>query len=152
MHTNIITIKQLDQEIKQMDLLTQAPHPNTGWIRTFRKALGMTIKQCAERLGVSSSRITKIESAELEGAITVKTLKSVAKIFNCTFVYAFIPKTSLESLVKQRARAIATEHIKRTMHTMDLEAQHIEKEWLEVQISDLSYEILKKSWKHLWEE
>ena len=111
----------------------------------------MTIKQLAKRLGVNPSRVVKIEMSETEGAVTLRTLQSVAEAFDCRLVYHFIPKTSLENIVKGQARKKAEEHIKRTSHTMDLEAQSVEKNWLEDQTQDLTNELLRKSWKHLWE-
>ena len=126
--------------------------PKQGWVRTIRKALGMTIRQLAKRLGVDPSRVVKIETSETEGAVTLRTLQSVAEAFDCTLVYSFIPKTSLEEMVKGRAKKVATDQIKKTAHTMDLEAQSVENSWLEEQKKDLTDELLRKSWKHLWEE
>ena len=46
---------------------------------------------------------------------------------------------------------MASEQIKRTAHTMDLESQGVDKAWLEEQKKDLMDELLRKSWRHLWE-
>lgn len=55
-------------------------------------------------------------------------------------------------MVKGQARRVAAEQIKRTSHTMYLEAQSVEKRWLEDQKKDLTDELLIKNWKHLWGE
>lgn len=152
MKDSLITLKQLDRQL--LLLKKQGAHlvPKQGWVRTLRKALGMTIKQLAKRLGVDPSRVVKIETSETEGAITLRTLQSVADAFDCTLVYSFIPKTSFEEMVKGQAKKVAGDQIKRIAHTMDLEAQSVEKNWLEEQEKDLTEELLRKSWKHLWEE
>lgn len=152
MENNLITLRQLDRQLLRLKEQGGYLAPKQGWVRTIRKALGMTIKQLAKRLGVDPSRVVKIETSETERAITLRTLQSVAEAFNCTLVYSFIPKTSLEEMVKERANNSAISQIKRIAHTMDLEAQSVEKNWLEEQTKDLTDELLRKSWKHLWEE
>ncbi|KJY13704.1 DNA-binding protein [Coxiella burnetii] len=136
-----------------MALKEQGIHltPKQGWVRTLRKALGLTIKQLAKRLSVDPSRAVKIETSEVKGAVTLRTLQSVAEALNCTFVYSFVPKTSLEDTVRNQARKVAKAQMERTAHTMELENQAIEKKWFEEQVEDLTDELLRKSWKHFWE-
>ncbi|ATN86899.1 mobile mystery protein A [Coxiella burnetii] len=152
MKDSLITLKQLDQRL--LALKEQGIHltPKQGWVRTLRKALGLTIKQLAKRLSVDPSRVVKIETSEVKGAVTLRTLQSVAEALNCTFVYSFVPKTSLEDTVRNQARKVAKAQMERTAHTMELENQAIEKKWFEEQVEDLTDELLRKSWKHLWEE
>ena len=126
--------------------------PKQGWVRTIRKAIGMTIKQLASQLQVGLSRVVKIESSKPEGAITLKTLESVAEKMNCKLVYAFLPNTSLEQMIEQKARELAIQQVKRTSHTMDLEDQSVDVDWKKEQVEELSHELLRQSWKHLWEE
>lgn len=152
MKDSLIILKQLDRQLLALKGQGATVPPKEGWVRTIRKALGMTLKQLAKRLDVVSSRVVKIEIAEVEGAITLHSLKSVAESLGCTFVYSFIPKSSLEAMVKDQAQKIALEQIKRTSHTMNLEAQGVDEAWLKEQQKDLVDELLRKSWKHLWEE
>ena len=97
--------------------------PKGGWIRTIRKALGLTIKQLAKRLDLSTARIVQMEVSEQSNAATLKTLKLAAEAMDCVFVYRLLPKTSLENTVRQQAKKIATAQIARIAHTMDLEGQ-----------------------------
>ncbi|MCW5588366.1 MAG: mobile mystery protein A [Legionellales bacterium] len=152
MKKGLVTLKQLDQQFAHYNENIALSTPKQGWVRTLRKALGLTIKQLAKRLHVDPSRIVKIETTEIEGAITLRTLKTVAESLNCQFVYCFIPNNSLESQVRTRARELALEKLKRTSHTMDLEAQSISQEWFEQQVKDLTEELLQHSWRYLWEE
>lgn len=153
MKNDLITLKQLDRQL--LSLKEQGAAyllPKQGWVRTLRKALGMTIKQLAKRLGVDPSRVVKIETSEIEEGITLRSLQSVAKALDCRLVYSFIPESSLEEMVKRQARKIAIEQVNRASHNMDLEAQSVEKDWIEDQVKDLMDELLHKSWKHLWED
>ncbi|MCH9643551.1 MAG: mobile mystery protein A, partial [Gammaproteobacteria bacterium] len=149
---NLLILKQLDQDLTAVkETLVQSP-PKQGWVRTLRKALGMTIKQLARRLDVDPSRVVKIETSEIKGGITLRTLHSVARAFNCIFVYRFIPQTSFEEIIKQQAKTIASRRVQRTAETMDLEAQSVDQKWLEEQIRLAADELLRESWKHLWDE
>lgn len=146
-----IVLKQLD---RSLSLLRKEPFiiPKQGWIRTIRKAIGMTIKQLAKRLHVAPSRVVRIESSESEGAVTLKTLKMAAEALNCRLIYTFVPDTTFQKMVENQAKKIAMQQIKKTSHTMDLEGQSVRSGWKKEQLEDLSQELLRKSWKHLWEE
>lgn len=147
-----MTLKQLDQQLLTLKANHAEAAPPDGWVRSIRKALGMTVKQLAKRLHVDPSRVVKIETSELEGAVTLRTMHQVAEQLHCHFAYQFIPQTSLEGYVKNRAKELAEAAIKRTAHTMDLESQSVEKKWLEEQINEMSQSLLQKSWRHLWEK
>ena len=63
--------------------------PAEGWIRTARKALGMSAAQLARRLGKTRALVSNTEKAELDGGVTLRTMQSIAEAANCRFVYAF---------------------------------------------------------------
>jgi predicted DNA-binding mobile mystery protein A len=79
----------------------------------------------AERLGVSSSAVNKLEHAELHGGITVSKLAEVAGALDCTLVYALVPNSTLEQTVSTQARTVATQILGYAARTMALEAQDI---------------------------
>lgn len=147
-----LILRQLDDQLLPMREKGALIVPKQGWVRTIRKAIGMTIKQLANRLQVDPSRVVKIETSEPEGAVTLRTLESVAEKLNCKFVYAFVPNVSLEKMVAQKAKELAIHQVKRTSHTMDLEDQSVGTDWKKEQVEELSRELLRQSWKHLWEE
>ena len=132
MKDDLLVIRQLDRHFFAI-AESGIDVPREGWVRTIRKALGMTIKQLAKRLGVVPSRVVKIEVSEIEDAITLRTLRMVAEQLDCTLVYALVPKSNLENTIKRRAQEIINQQIKRTAHTMDLEAQSVNQEWLNMQ-------------------
>jgi len=152
MTSAMVTLKQLDKQVLPLKKYELQTVPKQGWARTIRKALGMTIKQLGRRLSLSPSRITQIERSELEGTVTLKVLRMMANAFGCILVYHFVPKTSFEQIVKQKARDKVIAQLNRTAHTMDLEAQSVDKAWIEEQVNDLIDELLNQPWKNVWEE
>lgn len=152
MKNKFLSIKQLDQQLLVLKNNGAMNMPLEGWVRSVRKALGMTIKQLAKRLDVNTSRVVKIEMSEPEGAVTLRTMQEVAEQLGCVFTYQFLPKTSLEELVKQRALSIASASVQRTAHSMELESQAVEKKWSNEQMKEMSDELLQKSWRYLWED
>ena len=147
-----VTLKQLDQQLLPLKEHGALLIPKQGWVRTIRKALGMTIKQLAKRLQVTPSRVVKIEMSEHDGAVTLHTMQTVAEAMDCVFVYQFLPRSGLEAMLRERAKTIAAQQLNRTAHTMDLEAQAVQPDWLRSQTRDVESALLSKSWKHLWED
>lgn len=146
-----LALKQLDRQFKAWSVLNVAI-PKQGWVRTLRKALGMTGQQLANRLGVTRSRVVRLEEDEPRGAVTLKTLNEVAEALNCHLVYCFVPKDSLQNILRTQASKIAHQRMKRVTHTMQLENQSLGIEEQEELETELVEELLKKSLKHLWEE
>jgi len=111
--------------------------PVKGWIRAIREALGMTGKQLAHRLKVSQPRIPRLEQDELAGSVTIKTMQQAAEALDCTFVYALVPRTSLEDTLRGQARMVAQDRIERVAHSMLLEAQSLSAEEQQNRLSRL---------------
>jgi predicted DNA-binding mobile mystery protein A len=97
--------------------------PAGGWLKAVREALGLTVRQLAARLGASPSRVPAIEKAELSGATSIKTLRGAAAAMDCVFVYAIVPRTSLETTVEDQAGRKADADLAHLHHTMQLEQQ-----------------------------
>jgi predicted DNA-binding mobile mystery protein A len=129
--------KRLDARLAQLnDEHKRLLVPPKGWIRAIRDALGMSGVQLAKRLKVSPQTVEAMEKSEAAGTIQLNTLKRAAEALDCTLVYALIPRTSLESTVKNRARQIANAALARVSHTMKLEDQDTGDEDLEARIED----------------
>lgn len=152
MNKHQLVIKQLDKQLQPWRQIKQWFQPKHGWIYTLRKALGMTTKQLAKELGVSRSRVVRIESDELKGALTIQTLSTVAISLNCDFIYALVPKKPLREIVDDQAQKIATLQIKRVSNNMLLENQTLSTNQNKSQIKELREILLTKSPKKLWDE
>lgn len=155
MNLHEMLLKQLDLGLEcWRQANQQAPRPQNGWIRTIRKALGMTIIQLANRLDLDPSRIVKIETAEPMDGVTFKTMREVAETLECEFVYALVPKKSLKFILLAKARNIVKKRMKRVSHSMALEDQSVSKEYQEEQMKDLIKMLLSKprTLSSLWDE
>jgi predicted DNA-binding mobile mystery protein A len=145
-----IARQQLDKTLNQFHPIKIIQTPLKGWIRAVREALGMTGKQLAQRLNVSQPRIPKLEQDELSGALTLKTMRQVAEGLECVFVYALVPRTSLEDTVRAQARKVAAERMQRVSHTMLLEAQGLSEEEQQASIKAAVEELVREMPKELW--
>jgi predicted DNA-binding mobile mystery protein A len=125
--------------------------PFKGWIRTLREALGMSGRQLAERIQVEPSRITEMEKAETHGNITLKSLRRAAEAMGCEVVYAFVPKTSLETSMRQQAEKAAKRKLDSVAHTMRMEDQGLSEKENARQVSKLAEEWAENPPRWLWD-
>jgi predicted DNA-binding mobile mystery protein A len=112
----------------------------------------MSGKQLGERLGVSQPRVVKMEKDELSGALTLKSMRQAAEAMDCVFVYAVVPRTSLDETIRQQAIKVAGKSLSRTSHTMLLEDQMVsideQQKMLEDKVEDLTRDIPSDFWSN----
>ncbi|WP_221214428.1 mobile mystery protein A [Sphingobium fontiphilum] len=151
MDNTALARKSLD---RRFALLREADFamPPRGWLRAIREALGMTVRQLASRMGAAPSRITALEKAEVTGSTTLKSLRAAAEAMDCTLVYALVPTSSLEDMVKERARLRAEEELRRVHHTMTLENQALTRDDLADERQRLIDNMLAGSLRGLWDD
>lgn len=147
----LIARQQLDKTLSGYATAKQTPAPVKGWVRAIREALGMSGKQLASRLQVSQPRIPRLEQDELTGAVSLKTMRQAAEAMDCIFVYAIIPRTSLEETVREQARKVATVRIQRAAHSMLLEAQSLSVTEQRLSLEAAVEELVREMPKELWE-
>lgn len=147
----LIARQQLDKTLSGYATAKQTPTPVKGWVRAIREALGMSGKQLARRLQVSQPRIPRLEHDELTGAVSLKTMRQAAEAMDCIFVYAIIPRTSLEETVREQARKVATVRILRAAHSMLLEAQSLSATEQRLSLEAAVEELVREMPKELWE-
>jgi len=147
----LLARKNIDRRLSSLnrESLTIPPF---GWVRAIREALGMTPQKLGERMGVSRPRVNTIEKAEVSGATTIKTMREAAEAMGCTFVYAIVPTTTLDDLVRQQAARKADAELAHLHHTMRLENQALTKPDLEMERERLISELLSGSPRRLWGE
>jgi predicted DNA-binding mobile mystery protein A len=116
----------LDERLKELGPISRFAPPVKGWIRAIREALGMTAQQLASRLGVKQPTLHRLEQSEVKGSIELATLRRVADALDCTLVYAFVPKRSLEETVRARARNFIRRRLAPVEHSMLLEDQKVQ--------------------------
>ncbi len=138
---------QLNKQFDGIKGVLKFDRPLLGWIKTLRNALGMTSVQLAKRMKISQARVSSIESAEIEGSLTLNTMNEAAKAFNCKFVYFLIPENNLDDIIKAQAIKVAIKNNK--SHSMGLENQSVEqeREFIEAEADALIFEESNKIWE-----
>lgn len=144
--------EQLEKTLRKFAPLMDSPPPAKGWIRAIRDALGMNGRQLADRLGDHRSRTMQIEQQEVNGSLTLKTVRRVADALDCVFVYCLVPRTDLEETVRNQAKQIALERLARASHTMKLENQALGKEENRKILHRMIEEIMYELPTNLWDE
>lgn len=143
--------QQIDSKLMQIKELRQLK-AEPGWIKLIREALGMTTTQLGKRAGIDQSRITRLEKAETEGDLKLSSLKKMAEGLDMQFVYAFVPKTSLENMVQEQAMKIALKRMQKVSHTMKLEDQELSETEKVKALEDLVQKILIEEPKDFWDQ
>jgi predicted DNA-binding mobile mystery protein A len=152
MRNNKLQFQQLNEKLAQLTVLQHVNVPPIGWIKAIRNGIGMSMEQLGKKLSITKQGVMDIEKREKEGAVTIKSMKEIAKAMNMQFVYGFVPNAgSLEQMIETRALEIATKIVKRTSTTMKLEDQANSKERIENAIKERASEIINKTPKILWD-
>lgn len=147
-----LRIQQLDKKLAPYEAVLQSSTPMRGWIYTIRTSLNMTLRQLGKQLGISAQGARDIEQREVSGAVSLKALREVGEVLDMQLVYGFVPKgESVQAMVEARARVLATKIVRRTHHTMQLEAQGNSQERLEAAIEELTDELLREMNKAIWD-
>jgi predicted DNA-binding mobile mystery protein A len=144
--------EQYQSKLNQLIDINTVIRPKEGWVRTLRKALGMSSPQLAKRLDMSKSQASQMERMEAEDRITLKQLRRVANSLDCDLVYALVPRKPIDSMLHDRARQKAQKLVAKTDVQMKLEAQQLSNEQLEVQIEMETERLLREMPRNLWED
>ena len=144
--------EQLDATLGHFEPLKTLVPPGKGWIRAIRDAIGMTGEQLAKRLNINKQRVSRIEHDEKLGKVKIETLRNVAEAMDCVFVYAFVPRDSLDQTVKEQAKEIAKKRMARSNQMMRLEKQELSEAEKVKAMQTLIDEIVETMPKSLWDE
>jgi predicted DNA-binding mobile mystery protein A len=140
----------LDKVDQAFKLFSTFVLPAEGWLKTVRKALGMTGSQLAKRLKVTKARISRAEHDEPLGQVTLKSMQAMAEAMGCRFVYAIVPDKPVEQILKQRALVKAREKVKAASVQMALEGQALDEEQLAYEIERVAVEMVAERPADLW--
>ena len=144
-----LTRKQLDRKLKPLHLLRRLEAPSGGWIRAIRMSLGLSGVSFARRLGVTPASVADLERSESSGSVSLNSLRKAAAAMDCDLVYAIVPRSTLEDILKKRAGEKARALLGYVGHSMTLEAQAVEPAQARQQIATLAKNLLNNP-KVLW--
>jgi predicted DNA-binding mobile mystery protein A len=147
-----LQLQQLDSKMLGFASLKQVVMPPTGWIKSIRTAIGMSMQQLGNKLNVSKQGVMDMEKREKDGSITIKSLREIARAMDMQLVYGFVPHDgSLDALIEKRATELATQIVMRTANTMKLEDQANSKKRIETAIRERATAIKNEMPKILWD-
>lgn len=136
-------MNQVERRLKKLRQSFKDTTIRQGWVRYMRQALGMTLNKLAKRSGLSIGTVAQVERSETVGTVTINTLKKMAKALECEFVYAFVPKDDLDTILKKAAIKKAAQVLSTADVHMGLEDQQVEQS-LEERIHRLADELIEK--------
>lgn len=147
-----LQLQHLNDRMEKFSILSQVALPPNGWIKAIRTTLGMSLQQLGNKLSITRQSAQDIERREKDGSISLKALKETAAAMDMQLVYGFVPKDgTLEKLIENKAKELATQIVLRTSNTMKLEDQENSKKRIEKAIEERTAEIVNQMPKILWE-
>jgi len=116
----------MDEQLVPLRAMSVVSMPPRGWIRAYRDAVGMTAAQLGSRMGISRAAVSQLEQSEVEGTVSVASLRRAAEAMDATAHCVLVPNSSLEDTVVRRARQVAEKDLAAVDHSMRLEDQAVE--------------------------
>jgi predicted DNA-binding mobile mystery protein A len=146
-----LLVDQLSARLKDLDRPELREPPAKGWIRSLRESLSMSAGQLAKRVGAAQPNITKWEQRELDGTITLKSLRRIAAALQCNLVYALVPQKPIDQILADRAQQIAATALQQVNRTMQLEDQATSAAQRTRQAQKLVRCLLEETPQRLWD-
>ena len=144
--------QQYQHKFDENLMIKNIRRPKEGWIRTLRKALGMSSPQLARILGLGKAQVSQMERMEIDDRITLKQLRRVAEELDCELVYALVPRTSIQEMIRERADFKAKKIIEAANQHMILESQQLNERSLNEQLNLETNRLIQDMPRDLWEE
>jgi predicted DNA-binding mobile mystery protein A len=126
--------------------------PPEGWLRTVRKALGMSGAQLARKMGVTRARVAQAEHAELSGGATLKSMQAAAEAMGCRFVYAVVPDKRIEDVIVAQARKKAMALVGTASTHMALEDQALPNDKIAQEVERLTRDLAREMPPDFWSD
>jgi predicted DNA-binding mobile mystery protein A len=147
-----LILEHVDAKISHLKEVEDMVIPTAGWIYSIRQALGMSMRQLGNRMGITPQSVKEIEEREKSGTITLKVLRQFGQALNLKLVYGLIPSDgSLEKIIERRAWELATEIVNRTSASMKLEDQENKPDRLKKAVKEKADELRLQMPKYLWD-
>jgi predicted DNA-binding mobile mystery protein A len=131
---------------------------SSQWIKNLRWGFGMSFRQLGKKLGITAASASELETREIEGTVTLNSLRQAANAFDMDLFYMFVPRSEnlasthpLEDMVRKRAVSVARQIVERASTTMILEEQGTSEERFEEEVLELAGKIEKEMPRYLWD-
>ncbi len=124
-----------------------------GWLRQCREALFMSTGEAAQRMGVSRSAYSKLESAEEQGTISLNKLSKAAEALDAELIIAIRPKKRMlfSQIIWQKLLPSSVNH-----HWVKSRPEHVRSQALlaivKKQMQDPEFRALQKWTERKWQK
>ncbi|HEX4431826.1 MAG TPA: mobile mystery protein A [Frankiaceae bacterium] len=115
--------RALDRRLDVLPPAASLQPPHDGWVRAIRDALGMSLADLGQRMGIAAQSVAALEAAERSGGIKLDSLRRAADALDCDLAYVLLPRHSLEATVRKAAVAVVEREAAAVQQTMRLEDQ-----------------------------
>jgi predicted DNA-binding mobile mystery protein A len=147
-----LILEQIDRKIILLKKVEDLIIPATGWVYAIRQALGMSLRQTGNKMGITPQSVKEIEEREKNGTVSLNVLRQFGNSLNLKLVYGFIPEQeSLDQMIESRASDLAKEIVSRTSVSMILEDQENNPKRIQKAITEKTNEIRLEMPKYLWD-
>jgi predicted DNA-binding mobile mystery protein A len=147
-----LLVEQLDNKLNVFHKVEQVLVPPAGWLKTIRTTLSMTLEQFGSRLKTTKQAAKRLEDREVNGTITLNSLREAGKALEMKLVYGFVPNDgTIDNLITKKAEKLAQIIVLRTNQNMRLENQGIDQKKINDAISELAQELKREMKKSLWD-
>jgi predicted DNA-binding mobile mystery protein A len=148
----VVTRQYKDQVDRVASDLKRVAMPKEGWIKTIRKALGLSGAQLARKMGKTRAAISNMEKAELSGGVTLAAMQQIAESLDCRFVYAIVPSGQVEDIIAKQAQKKAEALVNTANYQMALEAQSLDKDKIVYEVERLKQSFIRDLPADFWND
>ena len=142
--------KQITNKINGLYDFKKSAEGVGSWVKYIRNAYGMTVRQLAQRSGISKSVISQTEKGEENDQVTLRSPRQAAQALNCDLVDALVPREPISEAIHRQAEKKARKILAESHLQMELEDQALDTCNLQIQLEELIEEV-KKS-RQLWDD
>ncbi len=147
-----LVIEQVDKKLHAFDMLREVQRPSDGWVHAIRSGMKMSLRQLGDRLHITAQSVKELEAREKQGTVSLDALEKAARAMNMRLVYGFVPEGgSIQEMIAQRAREVATQIVSRTSASMKLEGQENSADRIARAIDELAEELTREMPRYLWD-
>jgi predicted DNA-binding mobile mystery protein A len=122
---NETIFSQINRRLEGLRAVKDKASVREGWIKYMRQALGLTLSELGKLTHLSTATVAQAERREMEGQVSLSTLKKMAEAMDCELVYAFIPKKELKTMIYDKALEKARKALSIADLHMKLEDQKV---------------------------
>lgn len=123
---NPTAFSQIQRRLEDLRAVKDKTIIREGWIHYMRSALGLTLNELGRLASVSTASVAQAERREVDGQVSMSTLKKMAEAMDCELVYAFVPKKDMKTLIHDKAFEKAQKTLGLADLHMKLENQKVE--------------------------